>query len=178
MKYFQSPEVDWSQEEEVSEGIGNPCFSLPWTRWTTIKVWKQFETTWQTKNRTRQKYMETSSKHSVLVQFKACSEERIAVLSNTITRNRSLQHTASDLRWESDEMRWGTVSRATRQVYSKGPQQTARLLNINSYSDIQTRYNTTRQEEVYSLFIIREQNQIMSRWKRQNRQTRTARAER
>ena len=34
---------------------------------------------------------------SVLVQFKAPSEDRIAVLSNTITRNRSLQHTACDL---------------------------------------------------------------------------------
>ena len=44
-----------------------------------------------------QKYLETSSKHSGLVQFKARSEERIAVLSNTITHNRSLQHTACDL---------------------------------------------------------------------------------
>ena len=46
----------------------------------------------QTKARTIQKNLETSSKHSVLVQFKARLEERIAVLSNTITRNRSLQH--------------------------------------------------------------------------------------
>ena len=40
-------------------------------------------------------------KHSVLVQFKARPEERIAVLSNTITRNRPLQHTACDLYRES-----------------------------------------------------------------------------
>ena len=36
-----------------------------------------------------------------LVQFTTRSEERIAVLSNTITRNRSLQHTTCDLYWES-----------------------------------------------------------------------------
>ena len=52
----------------------------------------------QAQDRTIQKYLETSSKHGgVLVQFKARSEERIALLSNTITRNRSLQHTACDL---------------------------------------------------------------------------------
>ena len=32
-----------------------------------------------------------------LVQIEARSEERIAILSNTITRNRSLQHTTCDL---------------------------------------------------------------------------------
>ena len=48
-------------------------------------------------HRTIQQYLETSLKHNVLVQFKARSEERIAVLSNTITRNRSLQHTTCDL---------------------------------------------------------------------------------
>ena len=51
----------------------------------------------QAKARTKQKYLKTSSKHSVLVQFKARPEERIAVLTNTITRNRSLQHSACDL---------------------------------------------------------------------------------
>ena len=55
----------------------------------------------QAKDRTILKYLETSSKYSVLVQFKARAEERIAVLSNTITRIRSLQHTACDLFWES-----------------------------------------------------------------------------
>ena len=35
--------------------------------------------------------------HSVLVQLAARSEERIAILSSTITRNRSLQHTTCDL---------------------------------------------------------------------------------
>ena len=58
----------------------------------------------QAKDRTIQKYLETLSKYSVLeqkysvlVQIRARSEERIAILSNTITRNRSLQHTACDL---------------------------------------------------------------------------------
>ena len=55
----------------------------------------------QAKDRSIQKYLETSSKHSVLVQFKTRSEERIAILSNTITRNRSLHHTACDLHRES-----------------------------------------------------------------------------
>ena len=55
----------------------------------------------QAKDRTIQKYLETSSKLSVLVHIKARSQERIAVLSKTITRNRSLQHTTCDLYGES-----------------------------------------------------------------------------
>ena len=51
----------------------------------------------QAKDRSIQKYLETSSKHSILVQFRARSEERVAILSNTITRNRSLQHMTCDL---------------------------------------------------------------------------------
>ena len=47
------------------------------------------------------KNLETSSKHNVLVQFKARSREKIAVLSDTITRNRSPQHAACDLYWEN-----------------------------------------------------------------------------
>ena len=38
--------MDWSQEEEVSKGTGSPCFSLQWTRWTTIKAWKKFHANW------------------------------------------------------------------------------------------------------------------------------------
>ena len=49
----------------------------------------------QAKDRTMHKYLEMSSKYSVLVQFKARSEEVIAILSNTITRNHSLQQTHS-----------------------------------------------------------------------------------
>ena len=41
----------------------------------------------------RQKYLETSSKYGTLVQFGVRSEERIAILSNTVTCNRPLQHT-------------------------------------------------------------------------------------
>ena len=55
----------------------------------------------QAKDRSIQQCLETSSKYCILVQFDARSEERIAILSNTITRNRSLQHTACDLHRES-----------------------------------------------------------------------------
>ena len=51
----------------------------------------------QAKDRTVQMYLETSSIYSVLVQFRPRSEERIAILSNTITCNRSLQHTTCEL---------------------------------------------------------------------------------
>ena len=43
---YSITKVDWSQEEEVSKGRSNPCFSLQWIRWTTIKVWKRFNTIW------------------------------------------------------------------------------------------------------------------------------------
>ena len=39
--------------------------------------------------------------NSVLLQFEARSEERIAILSNTVTCNRPPQHTACSLHWES-----------------------------------------------------------------------------
>ena len=55
----------------------------------------------QTKARSIHTNLEPSPQHSFLVRFKTCSEERIAVLSNTITRNRSLQHTTCDLYRES-----------------------------------------------------------------------------
>ena len=42
-----------------------------------------------------------SSKYSILVQVEARSEKRIAVQSNTIPRNRSFQHFACDMYWES-----------------------------------------------------------------------------
>ena len=49
----------------------------------------------------RQKYLETSSKYGTSVLFGVRSEERIAILSNTVTCNRPLQHTACSLHWES-----------------------------------------------------------------------------
>ena len=55
----------------------------------------------QAKDRTIQKYLETCSQYGVQVQFKARSEEMIAILSNTITRNRSLQHATCELYSES-----------------------------------------------------------------------------
>ena len=51
----------------------------------------------QAKDRSMQKYLEASSKYGILVQFEARSEERIAILSNTVTGNRPLQHTACGL---------------------------------------------------------------------------------
>ena len=50
----------------------------------------------QSKDRALQANLETSSKHGILLQFKACSGERIAVLSNTIASN-IFQYTSYDL---------------------------------------------------------------------------------
>ena len=38
----------------------------------------------QSKNHSIQKYLETSSKYGILMQLEARSEERIAILSNTV----------------------------------------------------------------------------------------------
>ena len=54
-----------------------------------------------TKGRAVQEYLETWSKHSVLVQFETRSRERIAILWNKITCTRSLRHIACDLYWGS-----------------------------------------------------------------------------
>ena len=48
-----------------------------------------------------QEYLETPSKYSMLVQFEARSRERLAILPDTVTCSRSLQHTACSLHWES-----------------------------------------------------------------------------
>ena len=48
----------------------------------------------QAKDRSIQKYLESSSKYGILVQCKDRSGERIANLPNTNTCNRSLRHTA------------------------------------------------------------------------------------
>ena len=55
----------------------------------------------ETKDRSVQEYLETPSKHCVLVQFEARSRERLAIWPNTVTCSRSLQHTACSLHWES-----------------------------------------------------------------------------
>ena len=51
----------------------------------------------QTKDRSRQKYLETYSKYDILVQLKARAGERIAILPNTATCIRFLQHIPSRL---------------------------------------------------------------------------------
>ena len=43
------------------------------------------------------KYLEIPLKYSALVQSEARSKKRISVLSNTVARNRSFQHTICDL---------------------------------------------------------------------------------
>ena len=48
-----------------------------------------------------QKYLETSSEYSIVVQFKTRSRERIAVLPDKVACNRSLRHTTSCLHRES-----------------------------------------------------------------------------
>ena len=48
-----------------------------------------------------QKYLETSSEYSILVQFKTRSRERIAVFPDKIKRSYSLRHTTSCLHRES-----------------------------------------------------------------------------
>ena len=93
--------MDWSQVEEVSKGVGNPCFHCSEPDGRRSKHGRNSIRLGQAKDRTIQKYLVTSSTYSVLVKFKARSEEMIAVLTNTITRNRSLQHTACDFYWES-----------------------------------------------------------------------------
>ena len=86
VKYIQSSTVDWSRRKKSQKGKAIRVFhcSKPYWRWP--KHGRNSMQLGQTKNRTIQKYLETSSKHSVLVQFKARSEERIAVWSKTITR--------------------------------------------------------------------------------------------
>ena len=34
------------RRKNSQKGIGNPCFSLQWTQWTTVKAWKKFDATW------------------------------------------------------------------------------------------------------------------------------------
>ena len=55
----------------------------------------------QAKDRSIQKYLETTLNKIKWMQLKTRSEERIAILSDTITRNRSLQHTTCDLDWKT-----------------------------------------------------------------------------
>ena len=51
----------------------------------------------QTQNRTVQTHLEISSQYSILVQFNACSDKGIALLSNSVACNYSFRHTTSDL---------------------------------------------------------------------------------
>ena len=60
------------------------------------------------------KYLETSSKYGILVQFETRSRERIAILPNAVACNRPLQHTACNLHWQRGmhEDKGGAVSQS------------------------------------------------------------------
>ena len=60
------------------------------------------------------KYLETSSTHSVLVQLKTRSEEMIAILPNTITRDRSLTRTEKAVCMKTKEELYQKVYRSPR----------------------------------------------------------------
>ena len=55
----------------------------------------------ETKDRAIQEYLETLSKYGILVHFEARLRERLAILPNTVTRSRSLQHTICRVHGES-----------------------------------------------------------------------------
>ena len=61
----------------------------------------------ETKDRAMQENLETLSKYATVVQFEARSRERLAILPDTVTCSRSLQHTAYSLHWESG-MYWNS----------------------------------------------------------------------
>ena len=64
-------------------------------------VWENPTRLDKTKDCSIQKYLETSSKYCILVQFEARSRERFAFLPNTVTCSRSPRHTTCSLHWES-----------------------------------------------------------------------------
>ena len=67
-------------------------------RWTTIRVWRKLYATWTSQG----SHLTEILGALITTQYIGAtrSEERIAVLSNTITHNRSLQHAACDLSWK------------------------------------------------------------------------------
>ena len=90
----------WIQEESVSERT-NKLYSSPlWIRWIWLG-WNPMRLV-TLKNRAIQKYFETLSEYSTLVQLEAPSTKRTAILSNKIKRNYLLRHTACRVHWESD----------------------------------------------------------------------------
>ena len=56
----------------------------------------------KSKNRAIQKYLETLSGYSILVQFEARSTKRTAILSTKIKCSYSLRHTACRVHGQSD----------------------------------------------------------------------------
>ena len=77
-------------------------FSEKRTWCTPIRIWKKFNSIWiNPESRCTKILGEFTKKKSKKVLFEACSEKRIAVLSHTIRRNCSSQHTTCDMYWES-----------------------------------------------------------------------------
>ena len=72
MKKFNNQKwIDPRRKESRKEGTGNPCFSLQSTRWTPIKGMEENSIRLgQAKNRTIQKYLETSSAYWCNFGFK------------------------------------------------------------------------------------------------------------
>ena len=73
---------------------GEPDGGRIWHGWNSIQSYK-------TKDRSIQNYLETLSKYCISVQFEPRPRERSAILPDTVTCSRSLQHTACSLHWEN-----------------------------------------------------------------------------
>ena len=88
-----------SGRKKSQKGEAVRVFSQQRTWCTPIKIWKKFNTIWINPESRCTKILGEFNKKKVL--FEARSEKRIAVLSHTIPRNCSSQHTTCDMYWES-----------------------------------------------------------------------------
>ena len=64
-------------------------------------TWKKLHTTWRNQGSRHTRILGHLFKYGILVQFKADSRERFAILPNTVTCSRSLQHTTRSSHWKS-----------------------------------------------------------------------------
>ena len=65
------------------------------------KIWEKSKTVWTNPESKCTKILGNLTNIQFFVQFEACSEKGIVILSNSITCNCSFKHTASDLKRES-----------------------------------------------------------------------------
>ena len=88
----------YSSRKSLKRDRQSVFFTAAWTRCTPIKIWKKFSTIWTNPElRCTRIFGEFTKIQFFLVQSEARSKNRIAVLSNSIARNRSFQHTTCDL---------------------------------------------------------------------------------